>query len=70
MLLLRIFLILAILAGIGVIVVSQVTLKPQIEGIISKREEYQKNWRSEEDKAKKLAKNLKETQTDLNRTKG
>ncbi len=70
MLLLRIFLILAILAGIGVIVVSQVMLKPHFEEIITNRDTYHKNWKSEEDKAKKLAKSLKETQTDLNRTKG
>jgi len=70
MLLLRIFLVLAILAGIGVIVVSQVMLKPQIEGIITVREENHKNWKSEEEKARKLGKSLKETQTDLNRTKG
>jgi hypothetical protein len=70
MLLLRIFLVLAILAGIGVIVISQVMLKPQIEGIITVREENHKNWKSEEDKARKLGKSLKETQADLNRTKG
>jgi len=70
MLLLRIFLILAILAGIGVIVVSQVMLKPQIEGIISVREENHKNWKKEEDRANKTDRKLKETLTDLNRTKG
>jgi hypothetical protein len=70
MLLLRIFLVLAILAGIGVIVVSQVMLKPQIEGIISVREENHRKFVAEEDKARKLGKSLKETQTELTRTKG
>ena len=38
MLLLRLCLVLAILAGIGVIVVSQAVLKPQIQGIIDTRD--------------------------------
>jgi hypothetical protein len=70
MLLLRIFLVLAILAGIGVIVVSQVMLKPQIEGIISVREDNHKKWKLEEETRKKTEKKLKDTQADLNRTKG
>jgi hypothetical protein len=70
MLLLRIFLILAILAGIGVIAVNQAVLKPQIEEIIRVRNENEKKWHTFEDKAKKLDKDLKETQGVLNKTKG
>src|SRR5690349_20529198 len=82
--LLRIFLIVAILAGIGVIAVSQLKVRPHIEGIIEERESNLKHWKQEETtrktKEKELAatktkldetsKNLEETQTQLTSTKG
>jgi F0F1-type ATP synthase membrane subunit b/b' len=69
MVLLRICLSLAILAGIGVIVLSQVVLKPQIEGIITTRNDNKKGWDKAEVDKKKLNKDLKETQTELASTK-
>jgi hypothetical protein len=82
--LLRIFLIVAILAGIGVIAVSQFKVKPHIESIISERETNKANWQREEknrkQKEKELAstkatldtttKTLDETKTQLTSTKG
>lgn len=68
MLLLRLCLVLAILAGIGVIVVSQAVLKPQIQGIIDNRTTYSNNWTKAETEKKKLNKDLAETQTKLKRT--
>ena len=68
MLLLRLCLVLAILAGIGVIVVSQVVLKPQIEGIISTRDTHEKNWKTAVTVTNKLNKELKDTQVKLKST--
>src|SRR6266498_2497529 len=68
MLLLRLCLFLAILAGIGVIVVSQAVLKPQIQGIIDNRTTYSNNWTRAETEKKKLNKDLGETQTKLKKT--
>ena len=68
MLLLRLCLVLAILAGIGVIVVSQAVLKPQIQGIIANRTTYSNNWTRAETEKKRLNKDLVETQTKLKRT--
>ena len=68
MLLLRLCLVLAILAGIGVIVVSQMVLKPQIVGIIENRTTYSNNWMRAEGEKKKLNKELTETQTKLKST--
>ena len=68
MLLLRLCLVLAILAGIGVIVVSQAVLKPQIQGIIDNRTTYSNNWTRAETEKKKLNKDLTETQTKLKKT--
>lgn len=42
--LLRICLILAILAGVGVIGVSQFMLRPQIEGIMKERQDNKEGW--------------------------
>ena len=56
--LLRIFLILAILAGIGVIAVSELKVKPQIKGIIDERESNLKHWKEEETNRKKKEKEL------------
>jgi hypothetical protein len=81
--LLRVCLIVAILAGLGVVLLSQLQLRPQIQTIIDQREE---NARQREDQRKrankaeadlkntreKLAsteKNLQETQTELTSTK-
>lgn len=69
MLPLRICLVLAILAGIGVIVVSQALLKPQFEGIIQVRNDNKTGWDKAEGEKKKLAKTLKDTEVELKSTK-
>lgn len=69
MLLLRIFLALAILAGVGVIVVSQVVLKPQIEQIAKTRDDNGTSWTNELKRANALDKKLKATEADLKATK-
>ena len=69
MLLLRIFLAVAILAGVGVIVVSQVVLKPQIEEIAKTRDDNKTGWDKELSRANGLAKKLAATEKDLNATK-
>lgn len=69
MLLLRIFLAVAILAGVGVIVVSQVVLKPQIEEIAKTRDENKTGWDKELNRANGLAKKLAATEKDLKATK-
>jgi DNA gyrase/topoisomerase IV subunit A len=68
MLLLRLCLVLAILAGIGVIVVSQAVLKPQFEEIRNTRDTNKKNWDKAESDKKKLNKDLAETQNKLKST--
>lgn len=68
MVLLRICLSLAILAGIGVIVLSQVVLKPQIQGIIDKREENFKGWETAKGENRKLTKELTDTKSTLKKT--
>jgi hypothetical protein len=68
MLLLRLCLVLAILAGIGVIVVNQAVLKPQFEEIRNTRDTNKKNWDKAESDKKKLNKDLGETQTKLKKT--
>ena len=70
MLLLRLCLVLAILAGIGVIVVSQVVLKPQIEGIRDTRDKNKQGWDKAEGDKKKLNRELTDTQTKLKKTEG
>ena len=69
MLPLRICLVLAILTGIGVIVLNMVVLKPQFEGIIQVRNDNKTGWDKAEGEKKKLAKTLKETEVDLKSTK-
>jgi F0F1-type ATP synthase membrane subunit b/b' len=69
MLPLRICLVLAILAGIGVIVLNMVVLKPQFEGIIQVRNDNKTGWDKAEGEKKKLAKTLKETEVELKSTK-
>jgi hypothetical protein len=66
--LLRIFLIVAILAGIGVIAVSQLKVKPHIEAIIDQREFNLKNWKKEETTRKQKEKELAATTSKLNQT--
>jgi septal ring factor EnvC (AmiA/AmiB activator) len=68
MLLLRLCLVLAILAGIGVIVVSQAVLKPQIQVIIDKRDTHEKNWKTAVTVTNKLNRELKDTQVKLKST--
>ena len=67
--LLRISLILAILAGLGVIGVSQFMLKPHIEEIITERNKNKKGWDDTAAELKKTNKKLKETNEDLTKTK-
>ena len=63
--LLRVFLILAILAGIGTVAVTQFMVKPHIQGIITVRDENKQNWDRELARANKLNKDLKTTQETL-----
>src|SRR5689334_2384004 len=65
---LRISLILAVLAGLGVIGVSQFVLRPQIEEIITTRDNNKKGWDDAEGRYKKTKKSLDETQTKLSST--
>src|ERR1051325_10436934 len=66
--LLRICLALAILAGIGVIVVSQFVLKPQIEGIRDERDKNKKEWDKAAALAAKRGKELDSTKSKLEAT--
>lgn len=66
--LLRICLILAILTGVGVIGVSQFMLKPQIEGIISQREENKQGWDKTKTELTKTKTTLKNTSEKLTKT--
>ena len=65
---LRISLILAILAGLGVIGVSQFVLRPQIEGIREKRDYNKKEWDRTEGELRKTKKTLKDTTEKLTKT--
>jgi hypothetical protein len=69
MLLLRISLIVAILAGVGVIVVSQLKVKPHIEGIIGERNQNANDRDREKARANKAEKELRETKSELDTTK-
>ena len=75
--LLRICLILAILAGVGVIGVSQFMLRPQIEGIMKERQDNKEGWEKTTASLKKTNTVLKatieklaKTETTLEETKG
>lgn len=70
MLLLRISLGLAILAGLGVIGVSQFVLKPHFEEIVKTRDDNKTGWDTAEKKAKDLGKKLADTTGELKTTKG
>ena len=63
--LLRVFLILAILAGIGTVAVTQFMVRPHVQGIISERDTNKQNWDRELARANKLNKDLKTTQETL-----
>src|SRR5438552_15057058 len=67
--LLRISLIITILAAIGVIVVSQLTLRNHINEIIAAREQNAKDRDQEKDRANKAETNLKNTTAQLTQTK-
>jgi hypothetical protein len=67
--LLRISLIVAILAGIGVIVVSQLTLRNHITEIIGARDQNAKDRDQEKDRANKAESALKKTTGELTQTK-
>ena len=66
--LLRICLALAILAGVGVIAVSQFVLRPQIEGIRETRDTNKREWDKSAQQAKKLGGELKEAKATLETT--
>jgi len=66
--LLRIFLILAILAGLGTILLTQLQLRPQIETIINERQTNYDNWRREEKSRKDKEAKLKDTEARLAKT--
>jgi Tfp pilus assembly protein PilE len=63
--LIRVFLILAILAGIGTVAVTQFMVRPHIEGIITERNTNKENWDRELARANKVTKELKTTQETL-----
>src|SRR5215204_6556593 len=63
--LLRVFLILAILAGIGTVAVTQFMVRPHIQTIMDERDTNKKNWDRELARATKLDKDLKTTQATL-----
>jgi hypothetical protein len=59
--LLRISLIVAILAGLGIIAVSQFKVRPHIQGIIEERNTHKTNWESEKKRANNLKRSLDAT---------
>jgi Skp family chaperone for outer membrane proteins len=63
--LLRVFLILAILAGIGTVAVTQFMVRPHVQGIIGERDTNKQHWDQELARANKLNKELKTTQETL-----
>jgi protein-disulfide isomerase-like protein with CxxC motif len=65
MLLLRISLVVAILAGAGVIAVTQIKVKPHLESIINARNDFEQKFKKETKRANDLAANLKQTQGKL-----
>jgi len=62
---LRVFLILAILAGIGTVAVTHFMVRPHIQSIVDERESNKQNWQKELARANKLTKDLKTTQDKL-----
>ena len=67
--LLRICLALAILAGLGVIGVSQFMLRPHVQEIIDVRDKNKQEWDKADKTAKQLKKDLTKTTADLDDTK-
>jgi hypothetical protein len=65
---LRISLILAVLAGLGVIGVSQFVLRPHVEEIITTRDSNKKGWDDAEGRFRKKVTELNQTQTKLTST--
>jgi hypothetical protein len=63
--LLRVFLILAILAGIGTVAVTQFMVRPHVQTIVNDRDTNKQNWDRELARANKLNKDLKTTQETL-----
>lgn len=66
--LLRVFLILAILAGIGTVAVTQFMVRPHVTTIIEQRNTHERNWQTEQRRANKLDRDLKDTQQKLTST--
>jgi multidrug efflux pump subunit AcrA (membrane-fusion protein) len=66
--LLRICLVLAILAGLGIIGVSQFQLRPQIELIRDTRDENKSKWDAAETKARDFKKNWDQTKASLDKS--
>jgi Skp family chaperone for outer membrane proteins len=66
----RIFVILAIIAGLAVIVLTQFTIRPHFQEIIETRDQYGRNWTNELNRANKLQKNLRATEEKLVATEG
>ncbi len=67
--LLRILLILALLAGLGVIAVSQFKIRPHIQGIIEERQSQSNRADTAEANLRKTTKQLKDTEQTLGNTK-
>ena len=65
----RICLILAILAGLGIIAVTQFKVRPHIQGIIDVRDTNKRGWDKELARANKLDKDLAATRNTLEETK-
>jgi molecular chaperone GrpE (heat shock protein) len=65
---LRVFLIVAILAGLGVIGVSQFMVRPHLQAIITEREQHKEEARKQTQRANKAEKSLKETTAKLEET--
>lgn len=67
--LLRILLIVAILAGVGVVAISHFQLRPHIQGIIDEREKQRTRAETSEKAHAKTTKTLKDTEATLSSTK-
>ena len=63
--LLRVFLILALLAGIGTVAVTQFMVRPHVQQIVTDRNTNKEGWDKELARANKLNKDLKTTQETL-----
>ena len=63
--LLRVFLVFAILAGIGTLAIAHFILRPHIKTIVDERQASRNNWQRELARASDLAKNLSDTRQKL-----